>query len=279
MRTMWWTLLVVIPLLVAGSMLSQGCQSGGTPESKPAESDKEQPAATSEDTSAGTTGTATEAKEGEAEAKEGAPEAAAPVPEGMEVVKIGLPKPLFAGTPKNIKPRPTLEKYQDKRPPFVAPKGTTNVALKKPVTSSDKEPIIGENELVTDGDKEGTDGSFVEYGPGLQWVQIDLGETCEIYAFVLWHYHMEGRVYHDVVIQVADDPDFIENVQTVFNNDFDNSSGLGIGKDLEWIEGSIGKLIKVNGAKGRYVRLYSRGNTSNDQNHYIEVDVYGKPAK
>jgi len=82
-----------------------------------------------------------------------------------------------------------------------------------------------------------------------------------------------------VVIQVADDPDFIENVQTVFNNDFDNSSGLGIGKDLEWIEGAIGKLIKVDAAKGRYIRLYSRGNTSNDQNHYIEVDVYGKPVK
>ncbi len=272
MRTMWWTVLAVIPLLVAGSMLSQGCQSGGTPEPKPAESGKEQAAVPSEETSAGTT-------EGAGEAKEGAPEAAAPIPAGMEVVKIALPKPLFAGTPKNIKPRPTLEKYQDKRAPFVAPKGTTNLALKKPVTSSDKEPIIGENELVTDGDKEGTDGSFVEYGPGLQWVQIDLGEKCEIYAFVLWHYHMEGRVYHDVVIQVADDPDFIENVQTVFNNDFDNSSGLGIGKDLEWIEGSIGKLIKVNAVKGRYVRLYSRGNTSNDQNHYIEVDVYGKPAK
>ena len=90
---------------------------------------------------------------------------------------------------------------------------------------------------------------------------------------------MEARVYHDVVVQVADDPDFIKDVQTVFNNDFDNSSGLGIGKDREYIEDSIGKLIDAKGVKGRYVRLYSKGNTSNDQNHYIEVEVFGKPLK
>jgi len=33
------------------------------------------------------------------------------------------------------------------------------------------------------------------------------------------------------------------------------------------------------GTKGRYVRLHSQGNTSNDQNHYIEVEVYGIPIK
>jgi hypothetical protein len=27
------------------------------------------------------------------------------------------------------------------------------------------------------------------------------------------------------------------------------------------------------------VRLYSSGNTSNDLNHYVEVEVYGTPAK
>jgi hypothetical protein len=31
--------------------------------------------------------------------------------------------------------------------------------------------------------------------------------------------------------------------------------------------------------KGRYVRLYSNGNTSNDLNHYVEVEVYGTPVK
>jgi len=31
--------------------------------------------------------------------------------------------------------------------------------------------------------------------------------------------------------------------------------------------------------KARYVRLYSNGNTSNDLNHYTEVEIKGRPAK
>ena len=69
---------------------------------------------------------------------------------------------------------------------------------------------------------------------------------------------------------------FTTNVTTVFNNDIDNSAGLGIGTDLHYIETHEGKLIDAKGVKGKYVRLYSNGNTSNDLNHYIEVEVYGK---
>jgi hypothetical protein len=197
-------------------------------------------------------------------------------------VNIVLPKPMFVGTPKNIKASPTLEKYNEKpRPPYMAPEGVKNLALNKKVTSSDMAPIIGDLTLVTDGDKEGSDGSFVELAPGKQWVQIDLGAAADIYAFVIWHFHAEGRVYHDVIIQVSDDPEFAKEVKTVFNNDFDNSSGLGLGKNLEYIDDYRGKLIDAKDAKGkpvhgRYIRLYSNGNTSNDQNHYIEVEVYGK---
>jgi hypothetical protein len=200
--------------------------------------------------------------------------------EKLVPLDVKLPKALFEGTPKNIKPSLTLEKYVDKpRPAFLAPEGCVNLAAGKKVTSSDMEPIIGEIKLITDGDKEGSDGSFVELGPGKQWVQVDLGAAANIYAIVVWHYHGEGRVYHDVVVQVADDADFIENVKTVYNNDFDNSAGLGIGKDLEYIEDYRGRLMDAKGVKGRYLRLYSKGNTSNDQNHYIEIEVFGKPAK
>jgi len=205
--------------------------------------------------------------------------------EKLVPLEIKLPRPLFQGTPKNIKPAPTLEKFVDKpRVPFYVPAGLVNLALNKKVTSSDTAPVIGELSMVTDGDLEGSDGSFVELGPGTQWVQIDLGKKSDIYALLVWHYHAEGRVYHDVVVQVADDADFIDNVKTVFNNDFDNSSGLGLGKQLEYIEDYRGKLIDARNAngkpvQGRYVRLYSKGNTSNDMNHYVEVEVFGKPSK
>ena len=39
------------------------------------------------------------------------------------------------------------------------------------------------------------------------------------------------------------------------------------------------RLIEGKGTKGRYVRMYSNGNTANEMNHYIEVQVYGTPAK
>ena len=200
---------------------------------------------------------------------------------GMVPIDIKLPKPMFVGTPQDTKV-PNLEKPLGKaRPPFLAPEGTTNVALGKPIASSDEEPIIGEIEMITDGDKEAADGSYVELGPFVQHVTIDLEAMHEVYCIVAWHYHKQARVYFDVVVQVADDADFITNVKTVFNNDIDNSAGLGVGKDMHYTETNEGRLFDVlaKGIKTRYVRLYSNGNTSNDLNHYIEVEVYGKPVQ
>ena len=125
----------------------------------------------------------------------------------------------------------------------------------------------------------GTARSYVELGPFAQWVQIDLGAAHNIYAVVLWHFHKQPRVYYDVVVQIADDADFTKNVTTVFNNDIDNSLGFGKGEDWHYVETNEGKLIDCKGVKGRYVRSYSAGNTSNDLNHWIEIEVYGKPAK
>jgi hypothetical protein len=198
---------------------------------------------------------------------------------GKEVLKITLPKPMFVGTPKNIRTA-NLEMITGKpRGPFMVPVGTVLLSAGKPVAASDKEPVIGEVAFVTDGKKSGEDGYYVELGPMLQWVQIDLGKSQELSAVVAWHYHSQARVYRDVVVQVSDDKDFISGVTTVFNNDHDNTSGLGAGKDREYIETFDGKLFDPKGVKARYIRLYSGGNTSNDMNHYVEVEVYGLPAK
>ncbi len=207
------------------------------------------------------------------------PAAAAAQDPGKEVLKIQLPKPMFVGTPKNIR-TPNLETVTGKpRGPFMVPAGTVLLSAGKPVAASDKEPVIGDIAYVTDGKKSGEDGYYVEFGPMMQWVQIDLGKSQELQAVVAWHYHSQARVYRDVVVQVSDDKDFIAGVTTVFNNDHDNTTGLGAGKDKEYIETFDGKLFDPKGVKARYVRLYSGGNTSNDMNHYVEVEVYGLPAK
>ena len=199
--------------------------------------------------------------------------------QGLKAINIKLPKPLFVGTPQNVKVA-NLEKPLGKpRDPFLAPAGTVNVALNKPVTSSDMQPVIGELALVTDGDKEAEDGSYVELGPFVQHVTIDLKNKHSIYAVVLWHYHQQPVVYFDVIVQVSDDPTFKSNVQTIFNNDHDNTARMGAGKDKNYIETAEGKLIDARGVQGRYLRCLSNGNSGNDLNHYIEVEVYGQPVK
>jgi len=196
----------------------------------------------------------------------------------MEAIDIELPNAMFRDTPINRRV-PNLEKPLGRpRPSFLAPVGTKNVALGKPVFSTDDEPILGEIEMITDGDKEATDGSYVELGPFAQHVTIDLEAVHNIYAVVVWHYHRQPVVYYDVAVQVGDDRDFIENVRIIFNNDIDNSIGLGVGEDMHYTETNEGKLIDAKGVKARYVRLHSRGGTDSDLNHYIEVEVYGKPV-
>jgi hypothetical protein len=207
-----------------------------------------------------------------------APLAAQQAAEKVEL-KLQLPKPMFIGTPTNIK-SPNLEAITGKsRGPFMVPAGTKLLSLKRPVRSSDSQPVIGELEMITDGEKEGGDGYFVELGPGKQWVQIDLGSPYALHAILAWHYHSQARVYRDVIVQVSDDKDFLKGVQTIFNNDHDNSSGMGVGKDKEYIEVAEGRLFDPKGVKGRYVRMYSNGNTTNDLNHYVEIEVHGTPAK
>lgn len=198
----------------------------------------------------------------------------------LEPLPLKLPTPAFKGTPGDVPKDSTVEKPTGKpRPPFMAPKGVKNVALNKKVTCSDKSPMTGSPELVTDGNKEATESSVLIMRKGTQYVQIDLEENCEIHAILLWHAHDTPKIYRDVVVQTADDPDFIENVKTLFNNDQDNSSGLGIGTDREFFEGFEGKLIDAKGAKARYLRFYSKGSTDSALNEYTEIEVWGLPAK
>ncbi len=195
------------------------------------------------------------------------------------VLELKLPKPMFVGTPRNIRTSNLERITGKKRGPFLVPKGTELLSFDKPVTGSDPEPVIGEMEFVTDGEKSGEEGYFVELGPGVQYVQIDLESSHHLYAILIWHYHSQARVYRDVIVQVSDDADFITGVKTLFNNDHDNSSGLGVGKEKEYIEVNEGRLIDTRGVTARYIRFYSRGNTANDMNHYVEVEVFGTPVK
>jgi uncharacterized protein YjdB len=104
---------------------------------------------------------------------------------------------------------------------------------------------------------------------------MDLGAFYDLSDIKLWHYFGDERKYKDVVVQVSSDPAFAADVTTVYNNDTDNSAGLGAGTDAEYAETSLGHNIQFDKVNARYVRLYSSGSNMNSSNHYVEVEIYG----
>jgi hypothetical protein len=195
-------------------------------------------------------------------------------------LKLALPAPAFKGTPKDIQLSSYVEPLSDKpRPLMLVPAGLKNVAQGAKVSCSDKNATAEALAKVVDADKEASEQSIIYLRKGSQWVQLDLGSPQEIFAIVIWHAHNSAKVYHDIVVQIADDQDFIQNVKTVFNNDQDNTSGLGVGTDREYFETHEGKLIDAKGIKTRFMRFYSKGSTESALNEYTEIEVYGRAAQ
>jgi hypothetical protein len=193
---------------------------------------------------------------------------------------LDLPAPAFKGIPKDLQVGPNVEPLSDKpRRPMTVPSGLKNLAPGSRLTSSDQNVTAADLAKLTDGDKAASDQSIIFLRKGTQWVQMDLRSPQEIFALVIWHAHNMPKIYHDVIVQVADDPDFTENVRTVFNNDSDNTSGRGAGANREYFETYEGKLIKAAGIKTRCIRFYSNGSTESALNEYTEIEVYGRQAR
>lgn len=193
----------------------------------------------------------------------------------LEALPVQLPKPSEQGTPADIELSEHVEKpSKTPRAAFMAPKGVKNLALGKKVTSSDKNPLAGNYDILTDGNKECTD-EYLELHRKAQWVQVDLESPVTISAILVWHSFQTPQVYRDIVIQGSNDPEFKDGVETLYNNDYDNSLTLGEGKDLEYFETHEGRLVDCKNKKFQYVRFYSNGSTYSKLNRYIEIEVWG----
>jgi len=201
--------------------------------------------------------------------------------EGAKVpLDLKLPSPAFKGTPKDIPLSSYVEPLSDKpRPAMMVPAGLKNLAKSAKLRCSDKNATSEVLAKLVDGNKEASDDSIILLRKGTQYVQLDLESPSEVFAIAIWHAHNAAKVYRDVIVQIADDAEFTKNVRTIFNNDQDNSSGLGVGKDKEYFETHEGKLIDAKGIKGQYLRFYSKGSTESGLNEYSELEVYGRPAK
>ncbi len=182
-------------------------------------------------------------------------------PPGMMAAPFALPAPKSRGSIRG---------------PVFLPKGAKNVALNRPVTSSGWAAFGGGLPQIVDGVKASFYGNGVTLNQNSpQWVQIDLQRPFIIHGILVWHNFFEPRIYRDVIVQLADNADFTSNVRTVFNNDRDNSSGLGAGKDQDYLEDFQGHWIPIKSQTATYVRLYSRGsNVDPNSNEYAEVEVW-----
>lgn len=192
-------------------------------------------------------------------------------------LETSIPRAVFGGrAPLKLE---NLEQIGKRQEPLLVPRGIENLALGKTVTSSDPTPLHGKLAYVTDGQKAATKESFVELGSSKQWIQIDLREEAEIFGVWLWHLYSSVRAYIDVVVMISSDEDFADGTEvTIYNNDHDNSSGLGPGREKAYIETNRGRIIDAQGTKGRYIRFYSNGNTLDQMNHYIEVEIWGRQS-
>ena len=199
--------------------------------------------------------------------------------EGTVPLVLKLPAHTIKGTPEDLPMGPNIEPPPKTAPPPIqVPAGVKNVALSKPVTSSVR-PYVGELSQVTDGKREPYDEDVIEFKKGTQWVQVDLGEPFAIHAIAMWHDHRLLQSFHDVILQLSDDPEFKTGVTTVFNNDTDNSSKFGVGTDREYFELEFGRVVPVKGVKARYVRGYTKGSSLSAINCWQEIEVYALPAK
>ena len=195
-------------------------------------------------------------------------------------IRFELPPPHSSGTPKEIKSA-NLEPDRGPgklRPPImVEPEFTKKLTNEDTKVTTSEEAVTGENEYVVDGDKTPDATAMLQLPGGVQWVQLDLGAEHVISAVCVWHDQGDERVYKDVIMQISNDPKFKEGVTTIFNNDHDDSAKLGAkGKDKEYRERNDGRPVDAKFTKGRYVRCYSNGSSSEPGNNYVEIEVFGK---
>lgn len=146
--------------------------------------------------------------------------------------------------------------------------------------------------LAVDGTKN-TSNSYAEFGADNRressYMQVNLGDVCDVNSLSLYRYWNDGRTYGDTVVAVAEkETDFKEGKATiVYNADEGNVHKLnaeGQSKfDKDYAETAQGKSWTLpEGTKAQFVRVYMYGRKDNatTTNHVVELEVYGtKPEE
>ncbi|WP_420871967.1 discoidin domain-containing protein [Cohnella rhizosphaerae] len=143
---------------------------------------------------------------------------------------------------------------------------TVNVALGKTVSTNGAVSGGGSVSVVTDGARGSSGYALISVADGPKWVQADLGQTYAISRINVLNdwggTSGVARTGRDHVVQLSNDPTFATGVTTVFNNDTDNSAGLGAGSDAAYQEPTDGtgkNIVLTTPVNARYVRSWANG--------------------
>jgi mono/diheme cytochrome c family protein len=124
-------------------------------------------------------------------------------------------------------------------------------------------------------DRFGYHSAISSTADAVKWLQLDFGRETDLAEIAIHPCHDDfnkiGAGFGFPVryrVEVANDPAFTAGVTVIADHSSADVANPGIEPQ-----------VIAAAAKGRYVRLYSHGNTANSLNHYIEVEVWGTPAK
>ncbi|WP_164821428.1 fibronectin type III domain-containing protein [Paenibacillus koleovorans] len=174
-------------------------------------------------------------------------------------------------------------------PPAPAAAASIEVNVAKGIQDVTTNGIASRNgkrlSLVTDGNRSAAEYALISTSAGAKYVQLNLGESHSITKVnIVNDYNPDApRAGKDIVIQLSNDSTFGSGVTTIYNNDADNSSGLGAGSDSEYVEPSSGDGMTVTlgtPVNAQYVRYWANGHTRTLNNAYnavntpIEIEVY-----
>ena len=146
--------------------------------------------------------------------------------------------------------------------------------------------------LAVDGTKN-TSNSYAEFGADNRressYMQVDLGDVCDVNSLSLYRYWNDGRTYQNTVVAIAEKEEDFKNGKAtiVYNTDTENVHGLnkeGQSEfDEEYAESAQGKSWTLDeSTKAQFVRVYMYGRKDNatTTNHVVELEVLGtKPEE
>ncbi|WP_309122808.1 fibronectin type III domain-containing protein [Paenibacillus sp.] len=163
-----------------------------------------------------------------------------------------------------------------------------NVALNKSVSASTTDLFGGALSVITDGVSTNSSAyAGIRTTSGPQYYQVDLGASYSLNTFRLvndWGASGIARTNKDVIVQLSNSATFASGATTVYNNDANNSVGLGTGTDPEYQESAAGLTIPLGTpVNARYARVWGSGHVRTDNTTHtvltpIEFEAYADPG-